>query len=178
MPTGVYKHRPRHPFSEDTRRKMSLAHLGRPRSEETKRKVSEGNKGKIITKEVRDKIAQGMSKYRELNPPKNKGKKMSEDFCHQIRVRQLGEKNQNWKGGVSKENNLVRASSDYRIWRKAVFERDGYRCLICAKVGGKLNVHHLRKFSKYPELRFDENNGITLCEDCHKIKHKKTGEEL
>ena len=69
------------------------------------------------------------------------------------------------------ENNFIRHSKEYAEWRKAVFERDGYNCQICGKHGGKLNAHHKERFVDCPEKRLDINNGITLCEDCHKQVH-------
>lgn len=85
----------------------------------------------------------------------------------------VGDKNPNWKGGVSSENERIRNSEKYILWRKLVFERDGYKCQICKKIGGNLNAHHIKSFSEYPELRFDVNNGITLCKDCHNIETSK-----
>lgn len=67
---------------------------------------------------------------------------------------------------------IIRRSGDYAIWRKAVFERDGYTCQFCGEKGGKLNAHHIKKFSDYPALRFVVGNGITLCESCHRKVHR------
>ena len=57
-------------------------------------------------------------------------------------------------------------------WRKKVFERDNFTCRKCEKVGGKLNAHHINPFSTHPELRFDIENGLTLCHSCHVELHK------
>lgn len=36
-----------------------------------------------------------------------------------------------------------------------------------------LQVHHISKWSTASSLRFDEDNGITLCYNCHKSIHGK-----
>jgi len=82
-----------------------------------------------------------------------------------------GDKSHFWKGGITKINYLIRNSVEYDIWRTSVFERDNYICQECKQVGGNLEAHHIKLFSKYIKLRFDINNGITLCKKCHKLKH-------
>lgn len=39
----------------------------------------------------------------------------------------------------------------------------------------KLNAHHIRNYSSDKENRFNVNNGITLCVDCHKEFHHRYG---
>jgi 5-methylcytosine-specific restriction endonuclease McrA len=93
---------------------------------------------------------------------------------------------------MSKENTLKRVESlkrhfdiigrkitrpkhegpEYKLWRANVFQRDGYKCQVCQEVGGTLNAHHIKKFSRFIDGRYDINNGITLCEDCHKLVHR------
>lgn len=72
-----------------------------------------------------------------------------------------------------KTNSDYRNCKEYSSWRSKVFERDNFTCQICKKVGGTLNAHHIKPFKDYPLLRFDVDNGITLCESCHKELHKR-----
>lgn len=79
-----------------------------------------------------------------------------------------GKNNWNWKGGITPNAMRIRKSIKYKQWRKAVFERDNYTCLICKdNSGGNLQADHIKPFSLYPKLRFDVNNGRTLCKSCH-----------
>lgn len=71
----------------------------------------------------------------------------------------------------------IRKSKAYSDWRKSIFERDDYTCAICGHRGGELNAHHIKPFAKYPEDRFDLDNGITLCKECHKQVHKEASVE-
>lgn len=72
-------------------------------------------------------------------------------------------------------NSDERNSSRYRNWRKKVFERDNFTCQHCGQRGGELNAHHVKPFAKYKKLRFEVDNGLTLCVSCHRNVHKKTG---
>lgn len=71
-------------------------------------------------------------------------------------------------------NQRGRWAPELKVWRKSVFERDHFTCQDCGKVGGYLNAHHVKSWAKYPDLRFELTNGITLCETpCHKKAHAK-----
>ena len=67
----------------------------------------------------------------------------------------------------------IRNCEEYRNWRISVFERDHYTCQVCGSVGKKINAHHIKPFAEYPDLRFDVNNGVTLCYQCHLLAHKR-----
>lgn len=68
-----------------------------------------------------------------------------------------------------------RATKEYKEWREAVFKRDNYTCQMCGQHGGKLNAHHIERYSKCVERRTDVSNGVTLCERCHRLLHKMEG---
>lgn len=86
-----------------------------------------------------------------------------------------GKYGNNWKGGLSDENHKIRTCKEYKEWRTKVFQRDGFTCQICGQVGGKLNAHHIKHFSKDKNNRLNMDNGITLCEECHRLVHKVEG---
>ena len=79
----------------------------------------------------------------------------------------LGENNPNWQGGITTENNRIRTSIEYKLWREAVFKRDDYTCIWCFQKGVYLEADHIKSFAHHPELRFAIDNGRTLCKDCH-----------
>ena len=89
----------------------------------------------------------------------------------------IGENHPSWKGGISSERRRFNASIEAKKWRMLVFERDGFKCKICGKVGGELNAHHIKQYAFHPELRLDIDNGITLCKECHILIHKIIGKK-
>jgi ribosomal protein L37AE/L43A len=59
-------------------------------------------------------------------------------------------------------------SSEYKLWRDAVYKRDRHNCRLCGS-SGKINAHHIFRKTDYPHLAHKVSNGIVLCEDCHHI---------
>ena len=154
-----------HIFSEEHKRKLSESHMGqisgkkgKHPSQETLDKMSKALKGRIITEETRKKISESSMGLRS------------------------GKDCWNWKGGTDELNKKIRRSFKYRQWRSDIFTRDDFTCQECGQRGGRLNAHHIKSFSsilqKYEitttkeTLKCEElwniNNGITLCEECHK----------
>lgn len=109
----------------------------------------------------------GCKCFRCTRIPHNKGKPCM--YGHKFKKGETsGEKNVNWKGGISPMNERIRGSVEYRLWRKAVLTRDKHKCIWCGYKGKKIQADHIKPFCLFPELRFAIDNGRTLCEDCHK----------
>lgn len=84
-----------------------------------------------------------------------------------------GSLNPNWKGGITPLNAVLRTSLEYKNWRRSVFERDNFTCQECGVRSGNgkkviLNADHIKPFAYFPEVRFNIDNGRTLCSFCHK----------
>jgi len=87
-----------------------------------------------------------------------------------------GEKNPSWNPNLTdEEREDERKYPEYSQWRLSVFKRDNYTCKCCGQISGNLNAHHLNDYVNFPEQRTDINNGITLCDVCHRDFHKEYG---
>lgn len=92
-----------------------------------------------------------------------------------------GEKNPNWKGGLTEINRRARTGWQAREWREKSLERAGHKCEDCGVKQGhececcgvriRLHVHHVKSFAKFPEHRFDPANSEVLCPKCHHTRH-------
>lgn len=56
-----------------------------------------------------------------------------------------------------------------------VSERQGFRCTDCGAEDKPLEIHHVIPKHENPDLAFDINNVVALCQDCHKLRHSKQG---
>lgn len=106
-----------------------------------------------------------------------RGERKSLELRLKCGLSQRKEKHWNWQGGKTLENKLLRKRIEFDLWRTAIFERDDYTCQLCGKRGGKIQAHHIKSWARYPELRFDTKNGITLCIDCHKSTNNYAGKK-
>jgi hypothetical protein len=151
------------PHKEETKIKMSKITKKVMESFDVRKRISDKLKGRKLSDLTRNKI----SDFRKGLPSPAKGKHWSLES--KLRVRKI-RNNKN-----PSENKLIRKSIEFRLWREAVYARDGWTCQKTGVKGGKLHPHHILNFSEYPDLRFAIDNGITLSEESHRNFHKKFG---
>lgn len=115
------------------------------------------------------------------------GAKHTNTTKKKMSISHQGEKHWNWQNGKTELVMQIRNSSEYKEWRTKVFKRDDFTCQKCGSDrSGDLEAHHIEFLSviieKYQIKTLDDalkckrlweiENGITLCEKCHrKIKH-------
>jgi 5-methylcytosine-specific restriction endonuclease McrA len=58
-------------------------------------------------------------------------------------------------------------------WRTKVYERDGYKCILCGRGNCRIDPHHILPKSLFPKLKYLISNGATLCRRCHRKTFKK-----
>lgn len=73
------------------------------------------------------------------------------------------------------EASIRKNNPNFKKWSKEVKEQADYTCDCCGKRGGKLCSHHLNCWNTYKEQRYELENGVCLCESCHKEFHKWMG---
>lgn len=140
--------------SEETKAKMSLARMGNkycvgriPWNKGTKGVMVAWNKGKKLSEEHKEKLSEAKQVfYANGGKPPNYLKDRS--------LVKLGDR--------KLHDPLVKE------WRMEVKKRDNFSCRIADNnCDGRLEVHHILRWSEFPELRYQINNGITLCHAHH-----------
>ena len=82
-----------------------------------------------------------------------------------------GETNPNWRGGVPNRD-YDRNRYPAKDWAAKVKARDNWTCQKCGNTES-LHAHHIKRWKDYRHLRYDVDNGITLCPPCHARAHGK-----
>ncbi len=141
--------------SEETKRKLSKSLAGRKLSQEHKNNIGKVNKGKTISQEHKEKLRKA-----------NTGKKLSFETKKKLSDLNKGKKHPRWKGKTTQFD--ITNTLEYSEWRKKVFKRDNYTCQECSKNKCYIEAHHIKAKCTHQELIFDVNNGLTLCQACHR----------
>lgn len=72
--------------------------------------------------------------------------------------------------GKRTDNYLRVRDGRHGAWARSVVTRD-QQCMRCGVKDRELHAHHIESYGDNPLLRFDVNNGETLCVDCHAQEH-------
>lgn len=137
----------RKPHSEETKLKMSLA--------------SKGHKKSIVHRKA-------LSEAKLKNPVRY--------WLGKERLAMRGENNPRWivdRTKLKGRHEEERGTPAHRDWSRQVKNRDGWKCKISnGDCSGRVESHHILGWKSHPELRYEINNGITLCHFHHPRKRE------
>lgn len=129
-------------------------------------------KGKNMPESAREKMSLNHADVSGTNNP-NYGKGLFGCF------------NPNWQGGKTTQhyiggNQIGSYTQKDREFRGYIKQLDG-NCVLCCNTT-RLEVHHIEPWVEAPELRFEEQNCVTLCKPCHvkadNVSHKDTNKAM
>lgn len=152
--------------SQESIKKRSASNIGKHKmSESHKLKIIVSNTGKVLSEETKDKIRE--KRKFQVNTVKGKTWKVR-DTSNMI-GKHSGEKNGRWiKDRTLLAKKQQRSDSAYKDWRMQVWKRDKFKCRISnLDCCGRIEAHHILSWSEYENLRYEVNNGITLCHAHH-----------
>ena len=129
-------------ISEETRKKLSLSHIGNVGYWKNKKRPL------LFSEETRKRMGDS-----------RRGEKSSRWISDRSQLKRCG------------DAALDRRSYAYDNWRMQVWMRDEFKCRIANQdCEGRLEAHHILSYTKFVELRYEINNGITLCHAHHPRK--------
>ena len=173
MPSGVYERTEKH--KEKSRKILRNISSEYKLTEARKRHLLEigfkkGHKD-FVSKGSRKKQSEKMKGYKYTEKAKRnmslarKGKPLSMKHRKKLSIA---------RGGNGDIRNK-RCSPEGKQWRSDIFQRDNWTCQTCGKRGCYLEAHHIKSWVNYLELRYELNNGVTLCKECHKLTNNYKG---
>lgn len=89
-----------------------------------------------------------------------------------------GKNNPRYNAAVSDHDRVYdRRSTKNKTWRQQVLRRDNCTCRKCSLhiSERKMTAHHIFSYLDNVDRRYDVENGITLCVQCHTEFHKRYG---
>lgn len=137
--------------------------LGKKRSFETIEKIRAKRTGTSVSSQTEFKLG---------NPPPQHKKDCKCFRCD----KKIGNKNHKYlldRTMLQRCSDIYkdRGSSVHRNWSITVKNRDNFQCKISnQECNGRIEAHHILSYTKFPELRYEINNGITLCHTHHPRK--------
>lgn len=166
--------------TEEHKRNVCLSKIGSACSQETRIKIGLANSIKRLGKKasIETKMKMSLNKKGSSNSYWKGGRPHCLDCSIQIGYRakrcskcngkqKLGSKHPCWVNGNYKKQD-ARNDSAYNNWRKQVWLRDKFTCKISnPDCCGKIEAHHILGWRDFPKLRYQLNNGITLCHAHH-----------
>lgn len=191
-------------MSNEAKAKISQARLGQKKSAETRRRMSEAAKKRpadyyektIHSPESRKLAAEklkGRTPWQSLQPMTEAfrearrqamlGQPKSIEHRRKMSETRRGEKSHFWIDGRHKANYSERQSAirklPYRLWRKAVFTKANSTCELKDETcSGRLQAHHIKGWTEFPDLRYDPSNGQALCKSHHERTDNFAGRAL
>lgn len=93
---------------------------------------------------------------------------------------------------TDKEAKMFYNSAQWKVKRLQILSRDRYECQDCRKrlkdavAAGNIlkgrdrelrranEVHHILELKEHPERGLDDDNLISLCAECHNLRHGRT----
>jgi hypothetical protein len=170
MPRGIYPHKSP---TQETIEKRRQSNIGQRRTVESRQRMKEAQKRCGNRPPSRKGVIYG-EPFREKCRLRRGSKAPWWHRHHRIETRirlseqRRGAMGSNWQGGITPLAKLERRSVMMKLWKEAVLARDNYTCQQCGSKGPDVRAHHIKSFTKHPELRYDVRNGSSLCLECHK----------
>lgn len=171
-------------ISEDKYKEIAYSYVGQKYNRLTvvkpMKEIKQGKRQFLLKCEC------GKNCYGDIPNLKNGNKKSCGCYGSELLTKQNKSKDMRlenhprWNPNLTDEDrrinrNRISSKGSINEWRKLVYERDYWTCQVCKVKGKKINAHHINGWNWAKEQRYDTDNGVTLCNECHASFHYKYG---